>query len=179
MFIDWQDKLKRIGNQVVLFDIPITMHCHHYNINLQKMLEDILGPEGVRLMYNAAEESNHAAFKIMLKEYQRIRSDKSKLEFAASIYQHCGLGIINFQDVGPNGGRIISPYGHHVTGWLAKHGLRKTPGCHFTRGWIAGVLEVIYNLPIGYFAVREINCKMMRNTICEFDVRIKRGQHGD
>jgi len=105
MFIDWQDKLKRIGNQVVLFDIPITMHCHHYNINLQKMLEDIHGPEWVRVMYNASEESRHTAFRIMLNEYQRIRSDKSKLEFAASIYQHCGLGVINFQDVGPNGGR--------------------------------------------------------------------------
>ena len=95
MFIDWQDKLKRIGNRVALFDIPIAMHCHHYNINLHKMLEDILGLEGVRLIYNAAEESNHTAFKIMLEEYQRIRSDKSKLEFAASVYQHCGLGVIN------------------------------------------------------------------------------------
>ncbi len=90
MFIDWQDKLKRIGNRVVLFDIPIAMHCHHYNINLHKMLEDILGLEGVRLIYNAAEESNRAAFKIMLEEYQRIRSDKSKLEFAASVYSTAG-----------------------------------------------------------------------------------------
>jgi len=111
MFIDWQDKLKRIGTRVALFDIPIAMHCHHYNINLQKMHEDILGQEGIRLIYNAAEESNHAAFKIMLEEYQRIRSDKSKLEFAASIYQHCGLGVINFQDVGrmAAGGVLLHP----------------------------------------------------------------------
>ena len=74
MFIDWQDKLKRIGNRVALFDIPIAMHCHHYNINLHKMLEDILGLEGVRLMYNAAEESNHTAFKIMLGEPKKATS---------------------------------------------------------------------------------------------------------
>jgi predicted hydrocarbon binding protein len=178
MFIDWQDKLKRVDNRVALFDIPIAMHCHHYNINLEKMLEDILGKEGVQLMYRAAEESNHTAFKIMLEEFQRIRSDKSKLEFAASIYQHCGLGVINFQDAGPDGGRIISPSSHHVTGWLAKHGLRKTPGCHFTRGWIAGVLEAIYDLPTGYFEVMEMNCKMMRSPVCEFDVRIKKDPYG-
>ena len=177
MFIDWQHKLKRVGTRVALFDIPIAMHCHHYNINLNKMLEDVLGKEGVRLMYHAAEESTYTGFKIMLEEYQRIRSDKSKLEFASSIYQHCGLGVINFQNVGPSGGRIVSPSSHHVTGWLAKHGLRKTPGCHFTRGWIAGVLEAIYDLPIGYFQVREMGCKMMRNAFCEFDVRTKGGQH--
>jgi predicted hydrocarbon binding protein len=177
MFIDWQDKLKRVGNRLMFFDIPIAMHCHHYNINLQKLHEDILGMEGVRLIYNAAEESNYTAFKIMLAEYPMIRSHKSKLEFAASIYQHCGLGVINFQEVGPDGGMIISPSSHHVTGWLAKHGLRKTPGCHFTRGWIAGVLEVIYHLPIGYFEIRELNCKMMRHAVCQFDVQLNRGKH--
>jgi hypothetical protein len=179
MFIDWQDKLKRNGNRVALFDIPIAMHCHHYNINLHKLLEDILGFEGVCLMYHAAEESTYTGFKIMLAEYPMIRSDKSKLEFSASIYQHCGLGVINFQDVGPDGGRINSPSSHHVTGWLAKHGLRKTPGCHFARGWIAGVLEAIYDLPIGFFEVREVSCKMMRSPVCEFDVRSKRGLNGD
>jgi hypothetical protein len=178
MFIDWQDKLKRVGNRVALFDIPIAMHCHHYNINLQKLHEDILGMEGIQLIFNAAEESNHATFIIMLAEYPMIRSDKSRLEFAASIYQHCGLGIINFQDVGPHGGRVTSPSSHHVTGWLAKHGLRKTPGCHFARGWIAGVLEAIYDFPIGHFTVQEMNCKMMRYPVCEFIVRPKRRRHG-
>ncbi|MDO8971678.1 MAG: hypothetical protein Q7U74_13380 [Saprospiraceae bacterium] len=179
MFIDWQDKLKRIGNRVALFDIPIAMHCHHYNINLQKMHEDILGLDGIRLIFSAAEESTHSAFKIVLAEYPMIRSDKSKFELASSIYQHCGLGVISFQDAGPSGGKVVSPSSHHVTGWLAKHGLRKTPGCHFARGWIAGALEAIYDLPTGYFSVAEMACKMMRDPVCEFEVQLKRGQHGD
>ena len=60
---------------------------------------------------------------------------------------------------------------HHVIGWLAKHGRRTTPGCHFSRGWIAGVLEVIYNRPIGYYLVEEKTCKMMLDEKCLFMVR--------
>lgn len=176
MFIDWQDKLKRIGNRVVLCDIPIAMHCHHYNINLQKMIEDTLGHEGICQMFKAAEESNYSACKSMFESFQQIKSSKSKLEFAATIYQHCGLGVINLQNIGQAGGRITSTSSHHVTGWLAKHGLRKTPGCHFARGWIAGALEAIYDLPVGYFEVQELRCKMMRDSFCEFDV--KRRQDG-
>jgi predicted hydrocarbon binding protein len=58
-----------------------------------------------------------------------------------------------------------------VTGWLAKHGRRDTPGCHFARGWIAGVLEVIYNHPLRHFAVEERYCKMKRDEECVFLVK--------
>ncbi len=43
---DWKRELDRRDNQVVLSGQPIAIHCHHYNINLQKTLEDTLGQEG-------------------------------------------------------------------------------------------------------------------------------------
>jgi hypothetical protein len=81
------------------------------------------------------------------------------------------MGIIYFQQVGENGGVLVSPASHHVTGWLAKHGRRETPGCHFTRGWIAGALEAIYGKSPGYYTVRETACKMARDPDCVFEVR--------
>ena len=93
------------------------------------------------------------------------------IEFASTIYQNCGLGILLFQKVGPHGGRIVSPSSHHVTGWLAKHGRRETPGCHFSRGWIAGVMAVIYDRLPDAYAVEERECKMMRRDECVFLVR--------
>jgi hypothetical protein len=169
--IDWRKELSRDGHRVVLAGLPIAIHCHHYNINLHKTLEDTLGQEGVQLLYDAAEEASHMAFTSFLKQYQRIKTIKSRLELAATIYQNCGLGIIHFQRIGPKGGRVVSSSSHHVTGWLAKHGRRDTPGCHFSRGWIAGILEVIYGHSLGYYLVEEPQCKMMRDDVCVFRIK--------
>jgi len=167
---DWQTELGRRGNRVVISEQPIAMHCHHYNINLQKTLEDTLGPKGVQLLYRSVEETNFHAFKNLLNQYKKIKSIKSKLEMASMMYQHCGLGIIHFTKVRPSIAHIVSSSSHHVTGWLAKHGRRDTPGCHFARGWIAGALEAIYSRPLGHYRVEEKKCKMQRDDECVFHV---------
>ncbi|MCP4372274.1 MAG: hypothetical protein GY797_29760 [Deltaproteobacteria bacterium] len=170
--MDWNRELARKGHRVVLYGQPIAMHCHHYNINLQKTLEETLGDEGIRLIYRSVENTVYHSLKQLLKHYKKLKTLKSKLEMASILYQNSGLGIIHFLDAKSNGGRINSLASHHVTGWLAKHGRRNTPGCHFARGWIAGVLEAIFDHPIGYFSVDEIECKMMRNDECVFDVKV-------
>ena len=174
MSIDWRSNLAREGHRVILSGLPIAMHCHHYNINLQKMLEDTMGDEGIRLLSNAAEEVSYHEFRSLLKQYHSIKTLKSKLELFSTIYQNCGLGIIHFKKIGPKGGRITSPSSHHVTGWLAKHGRRETPGCHFSCGWIAGIMGVIYDRPLGYYAVEERECKMMRDDECVFQVSVRK-----
>lgn len=147
------------------------MHCHHYNINLQKTLEDTLGEEGIRLLFLAVEETNYRGLKSLFDQYKKIKTLKSKLEMVSILYQNCGLGIIHFKKVRPNMAHIESPSSHHVTGWLAKHGRRDTPGCHFARGWIAGALEAIYNRPLGNYVVEETHCKMKRDDVCAFQVK--------
>ena len=172
--LDWRNELARKGHRMILSGQPVTMHCHHYNINLQKTLQDTLGEEGVQLMYRSVEEAIYYSFKPLLKDYNQIKTLKSKLEMASILYQNSGLGVIHFQDIGPKGGRIVSNASHHVTGWLAKHGRRKTPGCHFTRGWIAGALEALFQYPIGYYQVEELQCKMVQPGDCIFDAKVNR-----
>ena len=166
--LDWKNELARKGHTMVLSGKPVTMHCHHYNVNLQKTLEDVLGEEGVHLLYRSVEDAVYSSFKPLLKHYNQIKTLKSRLEMASILYQNSGLGVIHFQDVGPEGGRIVSNSSHHVTGWLAKHGRRETPGCHFTRGWIAGALEALFQYPIGHYQVEELACKMVRHGDCIF-----------
>jgi len=167
------DELGRKGHQVILGGESVAMHCHHYNINLQKMLEDHLGTEGVRLMMEAAEMANYSGFRAILRQYPRVKTLKSKLEMAAVMFQNCGLGILHFKSIRPSGGIIVSPSNHHVTGWLAKHGRRETAGCHFVRGWIAGALEAIYRQPLGHYAIEETRCKMKRDQECVFEVKAR------
>lgn len=169
--LDWRSELDRYGHRVMLSGQPIAMHCHHYNINLQKTLEDALGGDGVDLLFRSAEEAVFRNFKHLLAQYGQIRTAKSKIEMASIMYQNCGLGVIHLKDVTIAGGGISSPSSHHVTGWLAKHGKRDTPGCHFSRGWIAGALEAIFDQPLGCYEVLEEQCKMMRAPECLFQVR--------
>jgi hypothetical protein len=170
MILDWRNELTREGARITLSGLHIAMHCHHYNINLQKMLEDHLGEKGIELMIRAAEGACYSGFKALLHQLNRLRTVKSKLELFSALYQNCGLGIIHFEKVGPKGGRIVSVSSHHVTGWLAKHGRRESPGCHFVRGWIAGVLEVIYERPLGYYVVEELSCKMAGSQQSHFKI---------
>ena len=172
MTIDWPDKFAREGHELFLSGLPIALHCHHYNMNLQKTLETSLGSEGVLLLYTAAEESSHAGFTSFLEHHPKIVTAKSKLELASTSYQYCGLGIINFTKIGPEGGIVTSPHSHHVTGWLAQFGKRQNVGCFFTGGWVAGVLAAIYNKHIGYFSVDELECKMSLSKECVFEVKI-------
>lgn len=167
---DWKRELGRRDHQVVLSGQPIAIHCHHYNINLQKTLEDTLGDEGIRLIYQSAEEAVYMSLKTLLAQYREIRTVKSKLEMCAIMYQNCGLGIIHPQTVENSGGFVISSSSHHVTGWLAKHGRRDTPGCHFSRGWLAGALAAICGKPLGSFSVKEVKCKMMCAKECIFHI---------
>ncbi|MGD1975407.1 MAG: 4-vinyl reductase [Desulfobacterales bacterium] len=168
---DWQGELARDGHKVILSGQPVAMHCHHYNINLQKTVEETLGDEGIQLLFRSVEEASYFSFRQLMDRYQQIKTLKSKLEMAAILFQNCGLGVLHFNRVRPSGGKVVSPSSHHVTGWLAKHGKRDTPGCHFTRGWIAGALEAIYRRPLEFYRVEEKYCKMMRHEQCEFQFR--------
>lgn len=168
--LDWENILSRDRHRLLLSGNPVAMHCHHYNINLQKTIEDTSGEEGIRLLVTAAEEASFQNLKNLTKRYSRLKTLKSKLEMAAVIYQNSGLGIIHFHDIGPEGGKITSRASHHVTGWLAKHGRRKTPGCHFARGWISGALEALFDYPIGYYRVKEVQCKLVEDCECTFIV---------
>jgi len=167
---DWKSELARKGHQVILFGQPAAMHCHHYNINLQKTIEDNLGNEGIGLLFRSVEEASYTSIQHLLNQYSQIKTLKSKLEMAEILFQNCGLGVIHFERVLPGGGHVVSPSSHHVTGWLAKHGRRDTPGCHFTRGWVAGALAAIYSHSMGFYAVEEKSCKMMLDTECTFHI---------
>lgn len=129
-----------------------------------------MGTAGIALLFKSAEEASYHSFQHLLNQYPQITTVKSKLEMAGILFQHCGLGILLFERIQPRGGHVVSPSSHHVTGWLAKHGQRDTPGCHFTRGWVAGALEAIYGRSPGCYAVEENRCKMMRDETCAFQI---------
>jgi hypothetical protein len=85
MTINWPEKFARKGHEIFLSGLPIALHCHHYNMNLQnnmnlqKTLESSLGSEGALLIYQAAEESSYVGFTSFLRHHPKISAIKSKL----------------------------------------------------------------------------------------------------
>lgn len=171
--IQWKANLTRHGERILIYGMPMALHCHHYNINLHKMLEEKLGDEGIELIFRSAEEAGFIGLSNVYNIFNQIKSSEYKLKIASTIFKNSGLGILEFTQIGPEGGEVISCSNHHVTGWLAKHGRRTTPGCHFIRGYIAGMLEAVYNLPLGHFIVKEKQCKMVQNEQCIFFVKVR------
>jgi len=57
MIINCPEKFAHKGHEIFLSGLPIALHCHHYNMNLQKTLESSLGSDGTLLLYEAAELS--------------------------------------------------------------------------------------------------------------------------
>jgi hypothetical protein len=171
MILDWRKELTRDGSRITLSGLHMAMHCHHYSINLQKMLEDTMGEEGVELVFRSAEEATYQGAQTLMEQFHSIRTIKSKLELMATLYQNCGLGILHFRKMTPRGGQVVGIASHHVIGWLAKHGRRDKPGCHFTRGWIAGVMAVVYGRSLGNYRVEEGTCKTMGDPECRFLIR--------
>ena len=98
---DWKSELAREGHKVILSGQPAAMHCHHYNINLQKTIEDNLGSEGIGLLFKSAEEASYTSFQHLLNQYPQIKTLKSKLDMAGILFQNCGLGVIHFERVRP------------------------------------------------------------------------------
>jgi hypothetical protein len=168
--INWKSELEREGHRVVLSGEPIAINSHYYNIYFQKMLEDNFAAEGAKIIYQAAEKASYTGFLSFIKQYRRLKTAKYKHEIAILIFRNCGLGVIHFQDINEQGGRIVTPVNHYAIGWLTIYGKRETCGCHFVRGWIAGVLEVIYNQPLGTYLVGEAECKMRGAKQCVFQI---------
>ena len=133
-FFNWKNELSRDGHRVELSGLSMVMHCHHYNINLQKTLEDTLGEEGVALLVRSVEEASHTIFRSLLHQFDQIKTEKSKLEMAATMYQNCGLGIVHLPG-NRAGGRPnrqpLQPSRHRLAGqaWAARNtGLPLYPG---------------------------------------------------
>jgi predicted hydrocarbon binding protein len=170
---NWTEELDRDGHRVMLSGQPFAMHCHHYNINLQKTMEDTLGQEGVQLLFRSAEAAAFDSFKYLMTQYDQLKTASTRFEMATLLFQNCGLGVLSAKQLDARRSVIVSMSSHHVTGWLAKHGRRHSPGCHFSRGWIAGVMAAIFERSPGFYDVKEVACKAMLDKKCVFHVEAR------
>ncbi len=148
----------------------VSLHCHHFNCGLLKGLEELKGIDGLSLFVKTTEEIYCQSFSEYLQRHQELETLDDKLQAAAEMYYAFGYGILDLSALNERGGFAKAKSSYYVTAWLAKYGRRHSPVCFFTCGFIAGILEAIFNRSLGSYKVEEINCLIMGSDCCEFKV---------
>lgn len=149
---------------------PLVFHCHHYNVSLQKTIEEGLGEAATPLFVAAAAEVGYAQLVAVLAANPGLTSFTDRLQVAAELSRRQGFG--RFLVSGdPGAGQALSHQPHYALGWTTKLGRRSQPACAFHAGFFAGAFSAAAGLPNGSHVVEEISCGAMDGGACRFVVR--------
>lgn len=149
----------------------LVFHCHHYNVYLQRTIEDGLGERAAWLLSAAASESARAAFEELERE-QPAGSPRALIERAGEIFATQGFGRADVSGLGPHGGRIELVPSHYALGWVAKWGRRETPCCHFAVGFFAAAVAVAGGHASERIRAYEVRCAAAGAESCSLVVEV-------
>ncbi len=159
-------------NILELDGVMVSLHCHHYNCGLVKVLEEMEEVNTREIFIKAATEEFYKNFKNYISNNLKGKTVSEKMDAAADLYRFMGFGRLDLSGLNEFGGIAYADSSYYVTGWLAKYGRRKTPVCHLTCGFISGIMGAIYDQTVGKYTVEEKNCMITGNNICEFVVSV-------
>jgi hypothetical protein len=132
-----------LGNHVAGGE-PLVFHCHHYNVALQKCMEEVW-PEGVDALTKRSAQSvaYHLLSNVLFEN--GVTGFEARLAAAMEVHRQLGFGVLHANQAGGSGKGL-----HYALGWKVKHGIRSTPFCHFHAGFLAAAHAVASGLPGGF-----------------------------
>jgi predicted hydrocarbon binding protein len=159
-------------NITLLGGSRIVFHCHHYNLFLQRTIDDALGADAVEVQRAAAAESARRVLGALLggngKEPVRAR-----LEKAGALFGKLGFGLADITALDAEGGQVRLVTSHYALGWREKFGPATDPVCHFAAGFWAAALGVSAGLSSERILVRETSCAAVTEQgACEIQVEV-------
>lgn len=157
---------------VILFgERRLVFHCHHYNVFLQRSIEDMIGADGVAIQVAAAAESAREMLSRLLADAGP--TVEARLGVAQTIFGENGFGHADVQALRADGGSVVLATSHYATGWRAKWGSSPQPVCHFATGFWAGALAAAAGLaPERVVAVEEA-CAAVDAEACRICVEVR------
>lgn len=165
--IQW-DKAR---NERYIEGVPHVFHCHHYNVYLQKTLEDAKIVDGKGIQKNAAQEVAFEQFSKAFSERDDLKDTAERLKFAEQLFKMLGFGTIDFSEI--ESGKVTCPVSHYAKGWMSKWGNRSRPVDYFVAGWLGGLLSAVYEKPRFHYEVTETQCQAVDGDVCIFKVEVR------
>lgn len=159
-----------VHNVITLNGVPVSLHCHHYNCGLLRVIEDIPGVDARKILIKTAAEEFFDNFSTYLADQKPDCTEVEALQKASDLYRTMGFGRIDLSGLGKDGGTAFSDSSYYVVGWLAKYGRRQNSICYVTCGFIAGVLAAVFRLPPDAYEVQENSCIAAGGESCIFSI---------
>ncbi len=159
-------------NLLYMDNIPISLHCHHFNCGLINAIEAIDYFDAIEIYINEAAKCFYEYFKkILIIDNKKLSINKA-LMIAEDIYRFMGYGRIDLSKLITGYGTVISDSSYFVVGWFAIYGKRDKPVCYLTRGFIKAVIAVLFNKELSKINVTETQCMICGDDFCKFEVSI-------
>lgn len=117
----------------------VVFHCHHYNVFLQRSIEDALGADAIELQREAAAEAARGMLTALFADAPGA-SLPDKLARAAALFGSLGFGRADVSGLSAMGGEVRVSPSHYAIGWSAKWGAPPGPVDHFATGFFRGAL---------------------------------------
>lgn len=149
----------------------VVAHCNHYNVFLQRTIEDGLKDRAPRLLVAAGMETARSMLG-GLETRAPSGSARECLERAVRIFAEHGFGVFDISRMTEQGGTASILRSHYAIGWRARFGVRSTPGCYFPTGYLAGALAIAANLSPERVTATETACHAAGAEQCTFLVEV-------
>lgn len=149
----------------------LVFHCHHYNVFLQRSIEDMFGPDAVEMQVSAAAESAREMLSPILAATGA--SLEARLAQAAAFFGENGFGHADVSGLGVGGGVVTLPTSHYAIGYRDKWSGTKRPVCHFATGFWAGALTAASGIAPERVASHEEQCAATGADACVIRVEVR------
>ncbi|MRG98015.1 4-vinyl reductase [Polyangium spumosum] len=149
----------------------LVFHCHHYNVFLQRTIEDALQERAPGLLVAAGMEAARAMLQGLEAEAASA-SPAEALRRAADTFAAQGFGRLDVGLLGAGGGEVTVAPSHYAVGWVSRWGKRPTPACFFVAGFLGGVVAAAYRLAPERITSRECTCVAAGDERCSFRVEV-------
>jgi hypothetical protein len=148
----------------------LVFHCHHYNLTLQRTVEDALGADAELVQRAAAAESTERMLRGLFDGHDGDL--RSRIDRAAEIFGALGFGKADVARLGADGGAAVLATSHYAIGYEAKFGKARSPVCHFAVGYWIGALAVAAKLPTSRLVGSEVRCGAVQGGACEVRIEV-------
>lgn len=151
----------------------IVFHCHHYNVFLQRTIDEALGEDAAVVQRLAAMEASRMLFEDLFRgEPGGGGGPRERLERAVKLFGSLGFGLADIDGLTPKGGSVALVTSHYAIGWRAKFGPATAPVCHFAAGFWTAAVAVAAGIAPERVIARERRCAAVSEEGCSILVEV-------
>jgi predicted hydrocarbon binding protein len=157
-------------NLLTLGGSQLVFHCHHYNLHLQRTVDEALGADAGRaLQRSAAGESARRMLSALFASQPR----EERLASASALFSQLGFGLSDITALSESGGRVVLVTSHYAVGWRSKWGDPPRAVCHFATGYWAGALSAATGLEPERIVADEVQCAAAGAESCIIELEVR------